>query len=394
MKMYPQQNPQNQYPQPMGGGAGSILPSVQNSGTMVEMTRAMAEVMGLVQIARMNPRHQLQAEQRIKDACKRKALAEAAVYSYPRGGEQVTGPSIRLAEVLAQNWGNLDFGVRDLESRIGADGTTEVVMVAYCWDLETNVRQVKQFTVKMEREKKSGNQKLTGARDMYELGANMGARRLRACILGVIPGDIVDAALEQCEKTLMTNAEPIKERVRKMVNAFSEQGVTVEMIERRLKHSAENVTEKEILDLQRLYRALKDGFTSREEAFAFEAPGGSTIAATLSAGLANAQTAAAAAPAQAQPAPRPEWTPPPAQTSVSPQTTETKEHAAAPAPAPTAKRKPETKAQFKEAIVAFGKERGMNEFDLNVAIGQQYEGAGIEDLSLDQLKQFYNGLGR
>lgn len=30
---------------------------------------------------------------------KRKSLAESAIYSYPRGGQRVSGPSIRLAEV-------------------------------------------------------------------------------------------------------------------------------------------------------------------------------------------------------------------------------------------------------------------------------------------------------
>jgi len=33
--------------------------------------------------------------------------AEVASYEYPRGNEKVSGPSIRLAEVLAQCWGNM-----------------------------------------------------------------------------------------------------------------------------------------------------------------------------------------------------------------------------------------------------------------------------------------------
>lgn len=56
------------------------------------------------------------------------------MYQYLRGGTKVTGPSIRLAEVLAQNWGNLSFGVKELEQRDG-----ESIAMAYTWDLETNV---------------------------------------------------------------------------------------------------------------------------------------------------------------------------------------------------------------------------------------------------------------
>ena len=109
-------------------------------------SREMEEVKGQIFMARQFPRNVFQAEQRILDACKRPSLAETAVYSYPRGGTRVEGPSIRLAEVLAQNWGNIAFGIKELEQRPG-----ESVAMAYAWDLETNVRQEKVFTVPHSR---------------------------------------------------------------------------------------------------------------------------------------------------------------------------------------------------------------------------------------------------
>jgi hypothetical protein len=168
-----------------------------------------------------------------------------------------------LAEVLAQNWGNLAFGITEVEQRDG-----ESVVLAYCSDLETNVHQEKTFVVKHVRETKKGSYKLTDSRDVYELLANQGARRLRACILGIIPGDIVDAAVEQCEKTLAgKSSEPIGDRARKMVAAFSELGVTKEMLEARLQHSMDAVTEPEIVGLQKIFRSIKDQFTKREDWF-------------------------------------------------------------------------------------------------------------------------------
>ena len=85
----------------------------------VEASRAMAQVQAQVMIAKQFPRNQVQALAGIIEACKRPQLAESAIYSYPRGGKRVEGPSIRLAEAIAQGWGNIDFGVVELERRQG-----------------------------------------------------------------------------------------------------------------------------------------------------------------------------------------------------------------------------------------------------------------------------------
>src|SRR5690625_7971994 len=73
-----------------------------NTGVTAQATssREMEEVKGQIFMARQFPRNVFQSEQRILDACKRPSLAETAIYSYPRGGARVEGPSIRLAEVL------------------------------------------------------------------------------------------------------------------------------------------------------------------------------------------------------------------------------------------------------------------------------------------------------
>ncbi len=138
------------------------------------------------------------------------------MYEYPRGGTKVSGPSIRLAEALAQNWGNIDYGIMELEQKAG-----ESSVMAYAWDLETNTRQTKIFTVKHERKAKGTVTKLNDARDIYEMVANQGARRLRSCILGVIPGDIVDAAVDMCQKTLINgHKEPLEDRLRNALSTF------------------------------------------------------------------------------------------------------------------------------------------------------------------------------
>lgn len=240
--------------------------SQQQGGLLAQASssREMEEVKGQIFMAKQFPRNVFQAEQRILDNCKRESLAKVAVYQYPRGGQKVEGPSIRLAEVLAQNWGNLAFGVKELEQREG-----ESVAMAYAWDLETNVRQEKTFTVKHSMKAKGSIKKLTDPRDIYEKVANDGARRVRACILGVIPGDIVEKALNQCNETLRGNGDkPLKDRVNSALKAFKEKyRVTQEMIEERFGYNAEAFTEYDYVELIKIFNSLKDGMSKVNDWF-------------------------------------------------------------------------------------------------------------------------------
>lgn len=243
---------------------------VEARAATVEMaaSRQAQEVQAAMVVAKRFPRDENDAYARIMKACKRRSLAESAVYEYRRGGQTVTGPSIRLAEVLAQNWGNLDFGMIEMEQ-----GNGESKVMAYCWDLETNVRQTKIFTVPHFRSTKSGGYTLTDPRDIYEMVANQGARRVRSCILGVVPKDIVDDAVAECGKTLRDGKEPISDRVRKMISVFSENfGVDKETLEKYAGCNAEAFTEQTLLSLGRIYTALKDGAAKREDYFDISKP--------------------------------------------------------------------------------------------------------------------------
>ncbi|SFM44339.1 hypothetical protein [Salibacterium qingdaonense] len=244
-------------------------PQMQNGGTMAQASssREMEEVKGQIFMAKQFPRNVFQSEQRILDNCKRTGLAKDAVYQYPRGGTKVEGPSIRLAEVLAQNWGNLSFGVKELEQREG-----ESVALAYAWDLETNVRQEKTFTVKHSLKANGNIKKLTDPRDIYEKVANDGSRRVRACILGIIPGDVVEKAVEQCSETLRNgNSKPLKERISEMLKAFQKYKVTQAEIEAQLGYNTDAFTEYDIVELGKIYNSLKDGMSKKEDWFKKEA---------------------------------------------------------------------------------------------------------------------------
>jgi hypothetical protein len=269
---------------------GEVSEQTGAGGGMVDVaqSRAAQEVQAAMVVAKRFPRDEARAFGRIMQSCHRKGLAEAAIYAYPRGNETVSGPSIRLAEAMAQAWGNLDFGIIEIEQDAKKK---ESVVMAYCWDLETNTRQTKVFTVPHVRySKKYGNKPLTDPRDIYEMTANQGARRLRACILGIIPGDVQDAAIVECDKTLagQTN-QPLSDRARLMAVSFGELGVTQAMIEARLRHPIAEITESELLTMRKVYTTIKDNvaavgdfFPSRVDAEMPDAPNTDKLFAKLS----------------------------------------------------------------------------------------------------------------
>lgn len=234
-------------------------------GQEVEKSRALQEVQAAIFMARQFPRDEARASRRILEAGKRLSLAEKAIYCYPRGGQQVKGASIRTAETIAKYWGNLSYGIKELSQNAG-EHTSE--MMAYCWDLESNVRVERIFKVQHIRDTKQGSKFLTDARDIYEKTANDGARRLRAAILEVLPADIVEDFLKVCEKTIEGSSDkPIKDRVKDMLVKFEELGVTQEMIELRIGTKADNFIAKNLVDLGSIYNSIKNNFAPVDQYF-------------------------------------------------------------------------------------------------------------------------------
>ena len=229
----------------------------------VEQQRAIAEVQARMMIARANPRDAICCMDAILQDCMRPTLAETAVYQYARGGTAISGPSIRLAEAIARRWGNIAAGIKEISRQ---NGYSECV--AYAWDLETGYYDERQFQVRHWRDTKRGGYQIADERDLYELVANMGQRRKRAVLLSVIPGDVVDAAVAQCEETLQTHADISPEGIKKMIAAFGSLGVTKEQIEARCQCRAEAIRPMQLVSLRKIYASIKDGMSESADWFA------------------------------------------------------------------------------------------------------------------------------
>lgn len=232
-----------------------------------EEAKAMQEVQAMCILAKRFPRDVTQCYTAVMKELERYSLAKVALYSYPRGGQTVTGASIRLLEVVARNFKNLKYGIKELSR---GNGVSECE--SYCWDLEANNHKSIPFQIRHVRDTRQGPKPLTDERDIYEMVANFGTRRMRNCIQSMIPGDIMEDALQKAKDTIEKGDKslPFDQRVRNMVLAFDRDfGVTQEMIEDRYKHPVAQLNKDEFVELFGIYNSLKDKQAKREEFFTF-----------------------------------------------------------------------------------------------------------------------------
>lgn len=240
-----------------------LFNGLNQGGALIETSRAITEAQGKLMLAKQFKRNYTDCYSMAIQACQRKGFAEKAFFSYPRGGQTVTGVTIRFAEEMARCYGNIDYGIKELSQ---TEEKSE--MMAYAWDLETNTVSTQNFTVQHLRETKAGNQKLTSQRDIYEKNANDGARRLRSRILAILPPDLIEDCIAECKKTLAgSNDKPISDKIKAMVVYFQKLGVSKEMLEKRLKHTVESITPDELIEYQGIYNGLKSKETTVSDWF-------------------------------------------------------------------------------------------------------------------------------
>jgi hypothetical protein len=226
--------------------------------------RQIAEVQAAMISAKKFPRDEGQAIAKILKTCERQGFAENAEYSYPRGDKTVTGPSIKMAEEMQRAWGNIQSGVMELE-RLDDKSLCQ----AYAVDLETNTRAEIAFTVEHYIDTRNGKRRVTDSRDINGLILNYGNRIKRNCILSLIPDDIVDMALQQCQETLKRSAgvKKLEDRIAAMLSKFSEIGVSSQMIAVRLKHNTQSISERELTQLGKIYNSIKQEAGTIEQYF-------------------------------------------------------------------------------------------------------------------------------
>jgi hypothetical protein len=189
--------------------------------------------------------------------------AQTCTYSVPRGGKSITGPSVHLAKILAQTWGNLR-----IEAKVVDVSATQITSEAVCFDLEANIA-IKTQVKKSILDKYGKRYK----EDMIVVTGNAAnAIALRNAILSVIPRPIVDSVYTAALNVLtgdVSDDEKRKKKARQVVDKLMGTfNVTEEEVLSAIgKASIDFVDADDIATLIGIGTALKDGDTTVESAF-------------------------------------------------------------------------------------------------------------------------------
>lgn len=205
-----------------------------------------------------------------------KQTAETCTYAVPRGGKRITGPSVHLAKILAQVWGNLR-----VEAKVVDIGQTQITSEAVCFDLETNLAiktQVKRSIMQNEMKEINGKWQRTGKlirmnEDMITVTGNAAnAIALRNAILSVIPRAVVDKVYGAAKQTItgdVSDETKLIARRKQVIDALKDTyNVTEEEILKAIgKASINHIDADDLVTLIGIGTAIKDGDTTVEQAF-------------------------------------------------------------------------------------------------------------------------------
>jgi hypothetical protein len=233
-------------------------PGWLGQATAVEQSRAVAEVQGAIVVAQQVPRDIDRARALLQETCGRMAFAERAFWSYKRGREVLTGPTVQFARAAAGWWGNVQYGINELR-RDDENAMSE--MIAWAWDVQANVRASSGFLVPHLSDRSEGGPKrLTALRDIYENNANQASRRVREQILAVLPDWFVAEGVEIATRTLANvDKRSIKERQQGAAAAFDELGADRVRLEQKLGRPIDRWTVYDLTQLRIMLREVQTG---------------------------------------------------------------------------------------------------------------------------------------
>lgn len=240
-------------------------------------TREDTSLKVLAVLARQAPRDEPRAYTAIIQACRRPGFAEVARYAFPRGGSTVSGPSVTLARMIAQRWGNIRAEVNVVSCEGG-----QTHLRAFAHDLETNTyiawEDVFKHTIQRKNRKTGRTEEVEpNERELRELTNKRGAILMRNVILQVVPFDVIADAEREVQETMRAAAagelqQDRSSAVRRLAVAFNQIGVTTQMLEDHLGHSLEQIDEGELADLRGVFLSIRDGHTTRKDHFDFGVP--------------------------------------------------------------------------------------------------------------------------
>ncbi|HVZ88050.1 MAG TPA: hypothetical protein VHG72_13850 [Polyangia bacterium] len=262
-----------------GFGETTLNRSAETASTAMA-AQATAAVQARHVVALKQPRDLLAVRARLLRDCARPAFADAAIYHKPVG-DGIEGPSIRLAEAAARAMTNIYSSVMAIYD----DPKKRIIRVT-ATDLESNLTFDKDVTVPktMERSKLKQGQTPLKVRfnskgnpvylveaetddDILNTENALASKALRVCLLRLIPGDILDEAINEAQATLSKGIKDDPDKaLKQMCDTFELQlGIVPAQLAEYLGHPMDKTTIPEIAVMRKLFAALKDGETTWAE---------------------------------------------------------------------------------------------------------------------------------
>lgn len=193
-----------------------------------------------------------------------KDTAQSCGYALPRGGKPITGPSVHLAKIIAQQYGNLRA-----EAKVVEITDKQVVSRGTAWDLENNYAV--SFEVRRSIVGKNGNR---FSDDMITVTGNAAnSIAYRNAIFGIVPKSITDKAYKAAQHLitgdLSDEEKLIKRRDGAIKHFIDTYGITEEEVIKLCgKHTVNQIQADEIALLLGFAQSLKDGDTTVDELMA------------------------------------------------------------------------------------------------------------------------------
>lgn len=235
--------------------------TTQNTNLVYEQDKAIVDMQ--IATAKLYPRDITKAvNNSIAIVTLDKDTAEDCHYALPRSGKTITGPTVQLAKILAQNWGNIRC-----ESKVIAISDKHITSQAIAFDLENN------FALKVEVERSITTKNGRMTEDMITVTGNAGnAIALRNAIFGVIPKNVIDqvykSAIQKITGDLSNENKFIAQR-KSLIEFFEKtHGVSEnEILYLFGKPAINNLTREDLMTLHGIATAIKNGDTTIQETF-------------------------------------------------------------------------------------------------------------------------------
>jgi hypothetical protein len=191
--------------------------------------------------------------------------AKSCIYSLKKGGKVITGPSVYLAKIVAQQFGNIR-----VENRVVGYDATHVTCEGVCFDLENN------YAVRTQIRKPIVGNSGRFSEDMCSIIGNAGNSIVfRNAVFAVIPANVVKKIYDAATRAItgdISDSDKLVKRRTLMFKGFKDTYPDFKLTDLEIcmsvgKTSIEHITAEDIVALVGFEKSIASGEQTVEAIF-------------------------------------------------------------------------------------------------------------------------------